>query len=171
MRRPLPPSRLAVLISVALLTQASCSPQSPNPVAFTRFLQVQTVLDLDGLIYVERYNCSQAFTGMPEFCADADVSDTLQFTRTGANTYTVRDVPDTGFLYSGTLAGLTFTWTATSPNGYSESGTWRFVSDASTFAGTSHYVANDNSYAGDCTQTGARSPATPAAPPPIGSCP
>ena len=128
-------------------------------------------LALDGLVYNQRFNCSQSFTGGAPFCADQDVSDQIQFTKTGTNTYQARDVPDNGYLYTGSTSGITFTWTGTSPNGYTETGTWTFSADGATFSGTSHYVANDNSYAGDCASTGARAPATPATPAAVGVCP
>ena len=169
MRRPLTLTFALTLITLCAL--AGCGTQPTNPFARFAFLTPASPLAPDGLTYTERYKCSQAFTGMPAFCADADVSDDIQFTQTGPSSYTARDVPDTGYLYTGTVSGRVLTWTATSPNGYSESGTWTFSADGSTFTGTSHYLANDNSYAGDCAETGARTPATPAPPPAIGACP
>jgi len=128
-------------------------------------------VELDGFIFNEAYTCSQAFGSDAPFCADNQATGQIQFTKTGSGTYQVRDVPDSGFIYNGTLSGLTFTWTAVSPNGYTESGTWTFAADGQSFAGTSHYVADDQAYTGDCNATGARAPATPPAPGPIGACP
>lgn len=125
---------------------------------------------LDGRTYTEMYKCSQTFTGGDPFCADDNATDSLAFNHVSGNTYEVRDVPDTGFAYTGTLSGQTFTWTADSPDGYTEAGVWVFSSDFSTFEGASEYVADNATYAGECTTTGAEDPATPAEPPAIGAC-
>ena len=113
---------------------------------------------------------SQAFTGQPEFCADLNVTDDIRFTETTADAFTVLDVPDSGFVLQGNLVGTVFTWTAVSPNGYTEAGSWTFTSDLSSFAGSSHYVADDGTYAGDCNETGVQS-GVPPDPPTIGACP
>jgi len=60
---------------------------------------------LDGRTYTEKYTCNETFTGMPTECVDVAVSDVIVFTSTGGNNYTGEDVPDTGFVYTGTLNG------------------------------------------------------------------
>jgi len=110
--------------------------------------------DLDGDIYTEKFSCNQTFTGQPTTCPDFNQTDQIQFQQAGSNTWQVKNVPDTGFVITGSFSGLDFHWTATSPNGYTESGTWTFSSNGNTFAGPSHYVANDNSYTGDCNTNG-----------------
>jgi hypothetical protein len=128
-------------------------------------------VELDGFTFNEIFSCSQSpASGIP-FCADLLTSDQIHFTQTSSNTYNVRDVPDTGFFYSGTLSGLQFSWTAVSPAGYTETGTWTFAADGLSFSGISHYAANNNSYSGDCVTMGAKEPAVPPAPPAIGACP
>jgi hypothetical protein len=161
--------RVIGIVTVALVTGAlGCSKSSESnkttPLA-------PPAVGLNGFTFNEIYNCSQSpASGIP-YCADRLSSDQVQFTKTSSNTYSVRDVPDTGFFYSGTLSGLQFTWTAVSPNGYTETGTWTFAADGLSFTGISHYVANDNSYSGDCNTTGAKAPAMPPAPAGIGACP
>lgn len=155
-----------MLLCVSLLAASGCGSSNKSTVA------PPPGVDLDGFVFNEVYSCSQTPAGgPPAFCADDQAADTIQFFKTGSNTYQVRDVPDTGFLYTGTLAGLVFSWNATSPNGYTESGTWTFTASGESFSGSSHYVANDNSYSGNCTTNGAKAPATPPAAPPIGTCP
>ncbi len=79
----------------------------------------------------------------------------ILFTSTAPGIYTGADVPDTGFVYNGTLSGTTFTWNAVSPLGYTETGIWTFSADGSTFSGSSHYVADPpGNYSGDCNETG-----------------
>ncbi len=110
--------------------------------------------DLDGKLYHEKFSCNQTPTGQPTICSDFNQSDEIQFSRLGSNSFEARNVPDTGFHIVGTLSGFVFQWTATSPNGYTESGTWTFSSNGNTFAGPSHYVANNGSYSGDCNTNG-----------------
>lgn len=158
--------QVAKLLCVALLAASGCSKSNKSTTA------PPPGIDLDGFVYNEVYSCSHTPSGGPgSFCSDDQATDTIQFAKTGASTYQVRDVPDTGFVYNGTLSGLVFSWNATSPDGYTESGTWIFSADAATFSGVSHDIANDNSYNGDCSTNGARAPATPAPAPPIGTCP
>jgi len=128
-------------------------------------------LNLSGHVFTEKFSCNQAFTGQAAFCSDLNRTDVIEFTSTGLNTYEVRDVPDTGFVIEGTLSGLTFHWTATSPNGYSETGTWTFFSAGGSFSGPSHYVADDGSYSGDCNTNGEHGLSTPPAPPLPPGCP
>jgi hypothetical protein len=165
MRRVL--RHLGPIAAVLVLAGSACTDSGnnkPNPLA-------PPAVDVDGFTFNEIYNCSQTPAAGTPTCADQLATDQIQFTKTSSNTYNVRDVPDSGFYYSGTLSGLDFTWTATSPNGYTENGTWTFAADGLRFSGTSHYVANDNSYSGDCLTTGAKAPAMPPAPPGIGACP
>lgn len=128
-------------------------------------------VELDGFVFNEIFTCSQAFGSGTPFCADNQAPGQVRFAKTSPSTYQVRDVPDTGLVYNGTLGGLDFTWNAVSPDGYTETGTWTFSADGLGFSGTSHYIANDNSYSGDCNTTGAKLPAVPPAPSPIGACP
>jgi hypothetical protein len=142
---------------------AACGGDSPTP---------GTLRDLDGLVFNHAYKCSQ--TDPPPkgaWCADPSGMEKIVFKSSGANSYDVRDVPDHGFQMSGTVSGLTLTWTATSPNGYSEGGSWTFSADGSTFAGHSTYHALDLSYSGACEGTGAVDPGTPATPASVGECP
>ena len=113
-------------------------------------------IELDGKTYKEKYTCNEQFGGVPPTtCPDLNKVDTIGFLSTGPNTFEVRDVPDNGYVLTGTLSGDTFIWSATSPLGYTETGTWIFSASADTFTGTSHYVATDNTYAGDCNENGA----------------
>jgi uncharacterized protein YgiB involved in biofilm formation len=129
------------------------------------------LFDLDGDIYTETFSCNQTFTGQQTTCPDLNETDRIQFERTGPNTFEVRDVPDTGFVINGTLVGLVFTWNATSPNGYTESGTWTFSQSGGSFSGPSHYVANNGSYTGDCNTNGDIGLSTPPDPPRPAGCP
>jgi hypothetical protein len=127
--------------------------------------------DLDGVIFNHAYKCSETpSNGVDPWCPDPNGSEQIRFDATGVNTYDVVSVPDDGFVCSGTLDGLAFTWTAESPNGYGESGVWVFSADGTTFSGGSTYAAHDLSYVGACEGTGAVSPATPAEPAPVGTC-
>jgi hypothetical protein len=127
---------------------------------------------LGGKTYTEKYTCNQTFTGTPVTCPDVNLTDTLLFQSTGPNTFVVHDVPDTGFVYNGTMVGQDFNWTATSPDGYTESGTWVFSVGSVTFSGSSHYTANDGSYVGDCNTNGVIGTGTaPPNPPPPSGCP
>jgi uncharacterized repeat protein (TIGR01451 family) len=119
---------------------------------------------LHNKVFTEIYDCRQTFTGGMPFCAEEDEEDDVKFTHTGSGNYQVRDEPDTGFLYSGTLSCLTFNWTAVSPNGYTESGTWTFDSAGTSFSGPSSYAATNGSYAGNCSINGALVPNVPPAP-------
>ncbi len=127
--------------------------------------------DLAGKIYTEKFTCNQTFTGQPAFCPDLDEVNQLHFQSTGSSTFEVRNIPDTGFVIDGTLIGLSFDWTATSPNGYSESGTWTFSSGGGSFSGPSHYMATDGSYSGDCNTNGVRGLTAPPDPPLPDDCP
>jgi hypothetical protein len=128
-------------------------------------------LDLDGKLFTETFSCNQAFTGQPAFCSDLNRTDQIQFARTGLNSYEVRNVPDTGFLIEGDVSGLVFFWGATSPNGYSENGTWTFSPGGASYSGPSHYLADDGTYSGDCYTNGARGLSTPPDPPLPPGCP
>ena len=86
-------------------------------------------VDINGFTFNEIFTCNETFTGAAPVCADNQVADVIQFTSTGASTYEGRDVPDTGFIYTGTMSGLVLRWTAVSPNGYTESGSWTFAAD------------------------------------------
>lgn len=127
-------------------------------------------VDINGFTYTEIYTCNQTRSGSGTVCADNQVSDVIQFTSTGPNTYQGRDVPDTGFTYSGTMSGLVLTWSAVSPDGYTETGTWTFSADGSTFSGSSNYVADDGTYNGRCNTNGAKVPGVPPAPAPVSPC-
>jgi len=128
---------------------------------------------LDGKTYNEKYTCNEQFGGVPPTtCPDLNLVDEIIFASIAPNTFEVRDVPDSGYLLTGSLFGNDFVWTATSPLGYTESGTWTFSSDGSTFTGTSHYVANPpGNYAGDCNENGVLTPTVPADPPLPTGCP
>jgi hypothetical protein len=129
-------------------------------------------MNLDGKFYREKFTCNEVFTGSPSLtCPDFNQTDEVQFVRVGGSSYEVRDVPDTGFLITGTLSGLDFDWDATSPNGYTESGTWSFTSSGDSFHGPSHYVAEDGSYSGDCNTNGNIGLSDPPDPPAPVGCP
>jgi hypothetical protein len=127
--------------------------------------------DLDGVLFNHAFKCSETpANGAPAFCGDPSGMEQIRFVSTGTDAYDVVTVPDDGFVCSGTMAGLAFTWTASSPNGYEESGVWVFSADGTTFAGDSTYSAVDLSYTGSCTGTGAVDPSQPAAPDAVGEC-
>lgn len=127
-------------------------------------------VDINGFTYTEIYTCNETHTGSATVCADNQVSDVIEFTSTGASTYVGRDVPDTGFVYTATMSGLVLTWSAVSPDGYTETGTWTFSADGSTFSGSSNYVADDATYNGRCNTNGAKVPGVPPAPLPVAPC-
>jgi hypothetical protein len=132
--------------------------------------EVDTGRDLDGVHFTEKYSCNETFVGQPAACSEIDAVDELAFVASGGG-YEVRDVPDTGFVYTGSFRGDDFEWTATSPDGYTESGSWSFDDARTEFAGSSHYVAGDLTYEGDCNATGVEGVGTPPSPPlPLG-CP
>jgi hypothetical protein len=125
---------------------------------------------LDGRTFNEIYTCIQSFGGDNPFCADSNEGDAIRFTHIGGGSYEIRDVPDTDFLYEGTIGCTTFTWVAEYPGEYIEQGTWEFTSDLVSFSGSSIYVAQDFSYNGSCNITGKEAPATPPNPQPIFPC-
>ena len=115
--------------------------------------------------------CDGSDGGGPRYCADFNESDSIRFTHTGGGEYEVRDVPDTGFVYNGTLDCNVFDWDALSPGEYTESGVWTFSSDLESFSGSSTYTSiTPGHYEGDCNATGAEAPATPPIPPPLPAC-
>jgi hypothetical protein len=118
---------------------------------------------LDGLVFNEKYTCVESGV-----CVDENVADKIKFHHLGGGKYEIRDVPDTGFVYQGTLACSTFEWQATSPGEYIETGTWEFTANMTAFSGRSEYEAIDHSYSGTCNETGAKAPANPPNPP---ACP
>jgi hypothetical protein len=122
---------------------------------------------LDGRTFNEIYTCIETPIGSDSFCADHNVHDAIRFTHVGGGSYEVRDVPDTGFFSEGTIGCTTFTWVASSPGEYTESGTWNFTSDLESFSGSSIFFADSFAYTGQCNTTGAESPATPPNPAPI----
>lgn len=137
-------SAAGVLFAAAVLAGFGCSDDDERHQFF----------DLDGDVYTEKFSCNQLRTGLPTTCPDFNESQQIQFNQTGSNSWRAEDVPDTGYVITGSFSGLDFHWTATSPNGYTESGTWTFSSNGNTFSGPSHYVANDLSYSGDCNANG-----------------
>lgn len=140
--------------STSTTTLAGCPPQDA----------------LDNVDLNEIYTCIQKFTGQSYFCSEQDEGDTIRFTHQGGGNYEGRDVPDSGFVYTASLSCTTLVWSAVSPNGYTETGTWEFSSDLSTFSGSSIYIATNNTFQGQCLETGAVSPATPADPPALPPC-
>jgi len=122
-------------------------------------------------VYNEVFNCSQTPTGSAAFCADVNSTDQIQFTHMGGGNFEVRDVPDTGFVAVGTFSGRTFNFTATSPAGFTEAGSWQFNSSGNAFTGGSTYDADNGSYVGECTVNGAVVPNVPPNADPIGACP
>ena len=126
---------------------------------------------LHNVTFIEVFSCSEpSGGGGPAFCVDDNSSDSIRFSHKGNGSYEVRDVPDTGFVYNGTLGCKTFVWNALSPGQYTEHGSWTFSSNLSSFSGSSSYVALDASYSGDCNTTGAAAPETPPNPPPAAGC-
>jgi len=126
---------------------------------------------LDERTYVELYTCAESPQGGDPYCAHSNASASIRFTHVGSGDYQVRNVPDTGLLYNGTLACRTFEWNAVRPGEYTAIGTWAFSPDLSRFAGSSTYAALDASYAGECSTTGAESPTSPTNPTPVPPCP
>jgi hypothetical protein len=129
------------------------------------------IIQVDGKTFNEKYTCNESFDGGPLSCVDLAVQDQIQFTLLSGNTYEARDVPDTGFLYTGTFNGLVFNWTATSPDGYTEAGSWTFGTSGNGFSGSSTYIADDLSYQGSCKETGSVVPNIPNDPPLVTACP
>jgi hypothetical protein len=150
------------LFLVVLAIGVGCGGNSPEP---------RQSFKVAGKTYTEKYTCSQQFTGEAPFCADLNAVDTIQFFSVGTNSYEVKDVPDTGFLYVGSFVERDFIWTATSPDGYTESGTWTFDARGNSFSGSSSYTANDGSYSGECNTNGVLAPSVPSDPPVLGACP
>jgi hypothetical protein len=146
-------------------------PTTTTPSSTTTTLEGGCEAGLHNLVFNEKYTCTQTNEGGEPFCADQNEQDAIRFTHAGGGFYEVRDEPDTGFVYTGSLLDCTtFSWNASSPGEYSEGGVWQFSNDQTTFSGQSAYIADDLSYAGACNQTGARSPAIPPNPPPLDPC-
>jgi hypothetical protein len=156
--------RLIVALAFLLAIAVGCDTSSDS--------KPSLVPDRDGVVFNHLYKCSQVGpSSTTEWCADPAGSEQIRFVKTGANTYSVEDVPASGWQQIGTVSGLNFHWHADSPNGYTETGTWTFSADGLTFEGDSSYVADSGAYHGICTGTGAVDPATPATPAAIGECP
>ena len=134
----------AALFAAAVLAGVGCSDDDDRHEFF----------ELDEDIYTIKFSCNQTPTGQPTICSDFNESQQIQFELLSSNTYEARDVPDTGYVLTGSFSGFDFNWTATSPNGYTESGTWTFSSDGNTFSGPSHYEADNGAYVGDCNTNG-----------------
>ncbi|HEY2772605.1 MAG TPA: hypothetical protein VGK20_01005 [Candidatus Binatia bacterium] len=165
--------RLVVGLDVALDCPA-CATTTTTTTTSTTTTTVPAcpaVTGLEKLVFNETFTCNERDFGGQAFCADLDSTDSFQFTYKGSGHYEARDVPDTGFVYTGTLACRTFSWHATSPDGYSESGSWKFAADLHSFFGSSFYVANDNSYSGACNETGVKSPTLAPHPLTVPPCP
>jgi hypothetical protein len=126
---------------------------------------------LNERIYKEIYTCAESSGGGARYCDVSNAEDSIRFEHVSGGEYEVRDVPDTGFVYNGTLTCRTFDWTALSPGDYTEAGTWTFAPDLESFAGSSTYVALDDSYEGECNTTGAKDPNSPPNPTPVPPCP
>jgi hypothetical protein len=116
-------------------------------------------------------NCSQTPTGSAAYCADANTTSQLQFTNMGGGNWQAANVPDSGYLAIGTFSGRTFTYTATSPTGFTEQGTLTFGSTGNAFSGSSTYVADSNAFTGECTMNGAIVPNIPPNAEAVGACP
>jgi hypothetical protein len=133
------------------------------------------VFVLDGKTYTEAFTCNRTPTGGgPVTCPDVNSTDVIQFQFVSGKTFVVHKVPDTGYVYTGNLTGMTFTWTAVSApaDAYTESGSWTFMADGASFSGSSHYVADDGSFQGDCNTNGAIGiTTTPPNPPSPAGCP
>lgn len=130
----------AALFLAAVAAGFGCESNDAPPALFA----------LDGDLYNKKFSCNQTFTGQPTTCPDLNKTGTIQFQLVASNSYEAREVPDTGYLLTGSFSGLDFHWTATSPNGYFESGTWTFTLNGNSFLGQSQYFANDGTYSGDC---------------------
>jgi len=150
---------------VLLVIGSGCSSSDSSSINGSSMLQI------DGKSFNEKYTCNESFGGGPLTCADLAVQDTIQFTLISGSTYEARDVPDTGFLYTGTFNGLVFNWTATSPDGYTEAGSWTFGTSGNSFSGSSTYIADDFTYQGSCKETGSVVPNVPSDPPLVTGCP
>jgi len=121
--------------------------------------------------YNQVESCCQTPTGSAAFCALTNASTQLTFTNLGGGQWQAMTVPDSGFLAVGTFTGRTFTYTATNPTGFTETGTINFNSNGNQYSGTSTYTANDNSFTGECNFNGAVSPNVPGHATSIGACP
>ena len=121
--------------------------------------------------YNQVESCSQTATGSAAVCVLTNASTQLTFTSLGSGQWQLMDVPDSGFLAVGTFTGRTFTFTATHPTGFTETGTIDFNSNGDQYSGASTYTANDNSFTGACSFNGAISPNVPGHAASIGPCP
>jgi hypothetical protein len=121
-------------------------------------------------VYNQAFNCSQTPTGGTAFCADANATGQVQITNLGGGNWEVREVPDSGFVATGTWTGRTFNFTATNPAGFTETGSWSFSESGNSFSGSSSYVADNNAFTGECTIHGAVVPNIPPDADPIGAC-
>lgn len=127
---------------------------------------------LSGKSYIEKFSCNEQFGGPPLSCSDLNALDAINFQSLGGDNFEVRNVPDSGFVRTGTLTGNTFTWTATSLGGYTESGAWTFSESGGTFSGSSHYVADPpGNFSGDCNTNGFLGAGIPPDPPLPEGCP
>jgi hypothetical protein len=116
-------------------------------------------------------NCSQTNSGQGAQCVFAQGALQLQFTDLGGGQWQAVTVPDSGWVAVGPMSGGTFNYSATSSAGYSESGSIEFNAAGTAYSGSSSYVANDNSFTGQCRQSGAIVPNEPPNAPGIGACP
>ena len=121
--------------------------------------------------YNQVENCSQTPSGSAAFCAQANTQTQLTFTNLGGGQWQAMNVPDSGFLAVGTFTGRTFTYTATSPTGFTETGTFIFNANGNQYSGSSTYTADNNAFTGECNFNGAVSPNVPSDATPIGACP
>lgn len=127
---------------------------------------------LDGLEFKETYSCAERIGDDPAYCADDNTTITLHFeAQGGGGQYEVTEVPDSGYLKTGTLTCTTFVWSATQPGEYTETGTWVFSADLQSFAGSSTYEGISQDYEGSCNITAAKSPNLPPEPTAVPPCP
>jgi len=116
-------------------------------------------------------NCSQTNSGQAAYCAFSQGALTIQLTDLGGGQWQAVTVPDSGYVAMGTMSNGSFTYSATSSAGYTEQGSWEFNAAGTAYSGNSTYVANDNSFTGQCHLSGAIVPNEPANAQPIGACP
>jgi len=112
--------------------------------------------------YIELFSC-QLNDGT---CLETDVRIEMKVTDRGGGQYEIDDLGSNA-VATGTLTGNVLAWDSTDPDfpGFSESGTWAFASDSTTFVKESTFM-QDQGTQGECIGSGKlASEGEPAAPP------
>jgi hypothetical protein len=114
--------------------------------------------------YIERFSCKLD----DGTCLEDDVRIVMDVTLGENGDYEIDDLGSNA-LAIGTLAGNVLSWTSEDLDfpGFSESGTWTFAADGTTFVKASTFMQAQGS-PGECTGSGRlQSEGEPAAPPPF----